>query len=217
MTSIRVRYQTIEFDNVDIHVRSLRDKQQFSDLLGEAEALGISSAQWSLFGVIWVSSEVLAHEMVDFDIEGKRILEVGCGMALSSLLLNSRHADITATDYHPEAGSFLAENVKLNNGDKIPFLRTSWADLHNGLGKFDVVIGADLLYEREHIELLSEFINRHAKPQCEVIIVDPGRGNHAPFSKKMVTLGYSHSQRKPENIEHLTTLFKGQILSYLRG
>jgi 2-polyprenyl-3-methyl-5-hydroxy-6-metoxy-1,4-benzoquinol methylase len=217
MTPIRVRYQTIEFENVDIHVRSLRDKQQFSDLLGEAEALGISSAQWSLFGVVWESSEVLAHEMENFDIEGKRILEVGCGLALSSLLLNSRHADITATDYHPEAGNFLAENVRMNNGDKIPFLRTSWADLDDGLGRFDVVIGADLLYEREHIELLSEFINRHANPQCEVIIVDAGRGHHAPFSKKMITLGYSHSQRKPENIEHLSKLSKGQILRYLRG
>jgi len=106
MPPIRVRYQTIEVDSFDIHVRSLWDKQQFSDSLGEAEAMGISSAQWSLFGVVWPSSEVLAHEMADFPIQGKRILEVGCGMALTSLLLNSRHADITATDIHPEAGSF---------------------------------------------------------------------------------------------------------------
>jgi 2-polyprenyl-3-methyl-5-hydroxy-6-metoxy-1,4-benzoquinol methylase len=216
MTAIRFRYQTIEFEDADIHIRSLRDKQQFSDPLGEAEALGISSAQWSLFGVVWESGEILAREMRSFDIAGKRILEVGCGMALSSLLLNSRHADITATDYHPEAGGFLAENVRLNNGRKIPFLRTGWADLNDGLGRFDVVIGADLLYELEHVELLSAFINRHANPQCEVILVDPGRGNHASFSKKMVALGYSHSQRKPGNFEGMAKPYKGQILQYRR-
>jgi ETFB lysine methyltransferase len=217
MSSIRVRYQTIEIGNVDIHVRSLRDKQEYSDPLGEAEALGISSAQWPLFGVIWTSSEVLAHEMASYAIEGKRILEVGCGMALSSLVLNSRNANITATDVHPEAGSFLAENVKLNNGNKIPFLRTDWKNTSDGLGKFDVVIGSDILYERQHIEQLSEFINRHTNPKCEVLLVDPGRSNHAPFSKKMISLGYSHSQRKTEFSDQLSATFNGQILQYLRN
>lgn len=217
MTQVRIRYQTIEFENVDIHIRSLRDKNQFSDPLGEAEALGISSAQWSLFGVVWESSRILAHEMENFDIHNKRILEVGCGLGLSSLLLNSRHADITATDYHPEAGCFLAENVKLNNGAQIPFLRSGWQDEKNGLGTFDVVIGSDLLYERGHSELLSMFIERHTKPQCEVILVDPGRGNHAGFSKRMVALGYSHSQNKPVYGEYRDKPFKGQVLRYIRN
>ncbi|WP_439134960.1 class I SAM-dependent methyltransferase [Pseudomaricurvus sp.] len=212
----RVSYQTLEFNDLDIHLRTLKDRNQFSDPLGEAESMGISSAQWSLFGVVWDSSLVLAHEMAAYAIEGKRILEVGCGIALSSLVLNARHADITATDYHPEAGSFLADNVRLNNGRRIPFLRTGWADLHNGLGVFDVIIGSDLLYERNHIELLSEFIHRHASPDCEVVIVDPGRGNNAAFSKKMIHLGYGHTQEQPETGAYLSKPFKGRVLRYSR-
>ena len=216
MESVRLRYQTIDVQGFDIHVRGLRDNQQFSDALGEAEALGISSAQWSLFGVVWDSSAVLANEMATFAIEGKRILEVGCGLALTSLLLKVRQADITATDIHPEAGNFLIENVRLNSGGKIPFLRAGWNDASDGLGKFDVIVGSDVLYEREHIVLLSEFIERHAKPSCEVILVDPGRLNHVAFSKKMVALGYSHSQHKPETSGFLSKEFKGQVLRYLR-
>lgn len=212
----RVRYQTIEFDSVDIHLCTLRDKQQFSDQLGEAESMGISSAQWSLFGVVWESSEILAREMQDFDIKNKRILELGCGIGLASLLLNSRFADITATDIHPLAGQFLADNVRLNQGRKIPFLRASWLDDSEGLGLFDVIIGSDVLYERQHIELLAQFILLHAQPRCEVILVDPGRGMHAPFSKKMISLGFSHSQRKPEYADHYEGDSKGQILSYGR-
>jgi predicted nicotinamide N-methyase len=217
LESIRLRYQTIDVSGFDIHIRSLRDNQQFADTLDEAEALGISSAQWPLFGVLWDSGAVLANEMATFEIEGKRILEVGCGMALSSLLLNARHADITATDIHPEAGNFLIENVRLNNGIKIPYLRTSWKDTTKGLGKFDVIIGSDILYEREHISLLSDFIERHAKPCCEVIIVDPARFNHAAFSKRMVTLGYVHSQYKPDTARFLNTEFRGQALRYHRS
>jgi len=40
--------------------------------------------------------------MLDYKTEGKRILEIGCGIDLSSLLLNEKHADITVNDDHPE-------------------------------------------------------------------------------------------------------------------
>jgi len=216
MSSLRFRYRTIEFGSTDIHIRTLRDRQQYADDDDIASKLGISSANWPLFGVIWDSSKILANFMFDYEIKDKRILEVGCGMALSSLMLNQRDADITATDYHPEVESFLLSNVLLNDGAQIPFTRTGWGDKDSGLGKFDLIIGSDLLYESEHVDLLSDFINNHAHSHCEVIIVDPGRGNHARFSKKMVGLGYSHSQSKPENISYLKKPFKGQILRYRR-
>lgn len=216
MSSLRVSYQTIEFGDVDIHLRTLRDKQQFLDTEGVAEKLGISSAQWSLFGVVWPSSEVLAHLMSDFAINDKRILEIGCGIGLASLVLNQRDADITATDYHPEVENFLEQNVALNKGEAIPFVRTGWADELTELGQFDLILGSDLLYEDEHADLLSRFINQHAKADCEVIIVDPGRGRHARFSKMMVKLGYTHSQSQPVETNYLTNKFKGQILRYKR-
>ncbi len=216
MSTLRFRYQTIEFDDVDIHIRTLRDNQQFSDEHGVAEKLGINSSIWPLFGLVWDSSKVLAHLMSDFDIKGKRILEVGCGIGLTSLLLNHRDADITATDYHPEAGNFLAANVSLNEGDAIPFVRTGWEDDEPLLGNFDLIIGSDLLYQPDHAELLSSFIDQHANKHCEVIIVDPGRGNHARFSKKMVELAFSHAQNRPESTEYLEKAFKGQILRYKR-
>ncbi|SMC38050.1 Predicted nicotinamide N-methyase [Desulfocicer vacuolatum DSM 3385] len=216
MSSLRICYQTIEFDEVDIHVRTLRDNQQYRDDDGIAEKLGISSATWPLFGVVWDSGLVLSHFLFDFNIAGKRILEVGCGIGLASLLLNHRCADITATDYHPEAENFLLENIKLNQGKNIPFVRTGWEDEKSDLGQFDLIIGSDLLYERDHAQILSLFINQHAKNNCEVIIVDPGRGNHAKFSKKMVKLGYSHTQTKPGATEYLVQPFRGRILRYRR-
>ena len=212
----RIRYQTIEFGDVDIHVRTLRDHMQYLDVDGIAEKLGISSATWPIFGVVWASGRVLAHHMVDFKIEGKKILEVGCGIGLASLVLNHRLADITATDYHPEAEAFLMENALLNKGKKIPFFRTGWQDKDSILGRFDLVIGSDLLYERGHAELLSRFIDQHTNPHCEVILVDPGRGNQGRFSRNMAALGYSHSGYKPDNTVCSELLFKGRILSYIR-
>ncbi len=216
MTPLRVRYQTIEFGCTDIHLRTLRDNQEYSDVDGIALRLGISSAAWPLFGIVWSSGNVLAHVMFNHDIEGLRVLEVGCGIALASLVLNHRHANITATDYHPEAENFLRENVLLNSGAHIPFVRTGWGDESTELGAFDLIIGSDILYERTHVNILSGFIEQHAAPHCDVILVDPGRGHHACFSKKMISLGYLHSQNKPENMEYLSQPFKGQVLRYQR-
>jgi predicted nicotinamide N-methyase len=216
VSKIRVRYQTIEIGDRDIHLRTLKDKQQYSDDDNIAEKKGISSANWSLFGVVWDSGKVLANLMNSYETEGLRILEVGCGIGLASLVLNQRSMNITATDYHPEAEKFLEKNVKLNEGKDIPFVCTGWGDADSELGKFDLIIGSDILYERTHVALLSDFIEEHAANTCDVILVDPGRGHHAKFSKTMVALGYSHSQQKTEKADYLAENYRGQVLYYRR-
>ncbi|MFT7235722.1 MAG: putative nicotinamide N-methyase [Methylophagaceae bacterium] len=217
MTSpARIRYQTVEFDNVDIHLCTLRDKQQYSDPHGIAEKLGISSATWPIFGVIWPSSFVLAHYISDYDSSEKRILEVGCGMALSSLLLHSQNADITATDYHPEANSFLNRNTQLNGGGEIDFERVDWADKTDTLGLFDLIIGSDILYEDPHIKLLADFVERHANKKCEVIIVDPGRGRKNKLGHLMEDHGFEYTQLEAQHVDYLDHPFKGRILKFWR-
>lgn len=216
MTSLRYRYQTVELGKLDIHLRTLRDNQEFHDPAGVAEELGICSASWSLFGVIWPSSLVLAHFMLDYETGSKRILEIGCGMALSSLLLNKQHADITATDYHPEVKDFLQRNVLLNADKPIAFEQVDWSAKSDNLGLFDLIIGSDLLYEDNHINLLANFIETHAKPACEVIIVDPGRGRKNKLSSRLVKFGFTSSHQKPAHTDYLDNEFKGHILKFER-
>lgn len=218
MTKLRLSYQTIEFGQTDIHLCTLRDRQEFHDPGDVAKDLGINSAVWPLFGVVWPSSLVLAHYMDKYDIQSKRILEVGCGMALTSLLLNKRSADITATDYHPEVEAFLERNALLNDDDFIDFERVDWKDKKDSLGLFDLIVGSDLLYEDDHIELLSRFLENHAKPACEVIIVDPRRGRKNKLSACMEQFGFIASQLRPEHTEaYLEDDFKGHILKYVRA
>lgn len=216
MSNPRLCYQTVEIGNIDIHLCTLRDKQEFHDPGGIAEALGISSATWPLFGVIWPSSLVLAHFISDYKTGSKRILEIGCGMALTSLLLNKRCDDITATDYHPETGNFLSRNTLLNEDKPIAYEQIDWANLHGELGTFDLIIGSDLLYEDQHVDLLASFIESHSKPTCEVILVDPGRGRKNKLSARMIKLGYSSSHSKPAHTDYLNQKFKGYILKFAR-
>ncbi len=216
MTDLRLCYQTVEFGKTDIHLCTLRDKQEFQDPDNIAEKLGISSAAWPIFGVIWPSSLVLAHFINEHETDTKRILEVGCGMALSSLMLNKQCADITATDYHPEVQKFLLRNTLLNQDKAIAFEQVDWSDKEDTLGLFDLIIGSDLLYEDSHIELLASFIDGHANPSCEVILVDPGRGRKNKLKKKMETFGFTATQQKPIHTDYLEKEFKGHILKFNR-
>ncbi|WP_067101113.1 class I SAM-dependent methyltransferase [Marinomonas atlantica] len=216
MTTLRLRYQTIEFDKIDIHLCTLRDNQEFYDPEGIAEKLGISSATWPIFGIVWPSSLVLAHHICNYETGTKKVLEIGCGMALSSLLLNKRDVNITATDYHPESGHFLDRNTELNGDKTIPYQQADWAEKDDTLGLFDLIIGSDVLYEDSHIELLANFIQEHASPDCKVILVDPGRGRKNKMTQKMASFGFDCVQTKPIHTDYLPNQFKGHILSFSR-
>ena len=207
MNALRLRYQTLEFATTDIHLCTLRDRNQFYDPEGEAEKLGISSATWPLFGIAWPSGIVLANVMQEYDVANKRILEVGCGIGVSSILLNKRNADITATDYHPSASEFLERNRKLNDLEPINFVRADWSETTNGLGLFDVIIGSDVLYDEFSIKDLASFIERHSKLCCEVILVDPARGNKGKLDKLMHSLGFISKHKSIENLQYLESSF----------
>jgi len=217
MTPYRVRYQTVEIGGFDVHLKTLRDLGEFADDRGDAARLGIDRASWPLFGVLWPSSLVLAYHLLGLDIEGLRILEVGCGLGLASLVLGMRHADITATDHHPEVRTFLDDNAALNGIDPIPYLCCDWCGDGDDLGSFDLIVGSDLLYLPGHAELLSGFIDRHARAGCEVILVGPGRREQARFDQHMTDLGYLHSRQAPSTDFPLDEPFRGRLHHYRRA
>ena len=99
MPGYDIKVQTLAIAGAaDLLIRSLLDDQQFADAAGAAGALGISSAQWPLFGQVWPSGLHLAAAMaVRPLLDGERILEIGCGLALASLVCHRRGAEVTAS------------------------------------------------------------------------------------------------------------------------
>lgn len=209
--------RTLSFGGHDYRIRSLVDVQQFADPDGNAERAGISSAQWSLFGHVWPCSRLLAEQMSVHEVAGKRILEVGCGLGLASLVLRQREADITASDFHPLAEVFLAYNAALNALPSVPYRTLQWTVPNDGLGRFDLIIGSDVLYERGHADALAALLPRHAHPESEVVIADPGRGNSAHFSRALLAQGYVASEQRAALGADDVPPYRGRLLFYRRG
>ncbi|MEO5624403.1 MAG: methyltransferase domain-containing protein [Dokdonella sp.] len=216
MQGYTTRQMVIRFGEHDYRIRALSDLQQFADPNHHAERIGISSAQWGLFGQVWPSGRVLAEAMSHHAIDGKRILEIGCGLGLASLVLQYRGANVIASDHHPLAEPFLAYNSALNELPAVVYRELQWAVPNTELGRFDLIIGSDILYERDHSNLLAALMLRHANPDAEILITDPGRGNSAPFTRALAAQGYDVIEQRSAMGNADTPPFRGRLLSYRR-
>lgn len=213
----QLKFETVSGSGDDLQLRSLLDRQQFYDPLGEAEREGISSSAWPIFGLLWPSGRVLAHVMLTCELQDKRILELGCGLALASLVVHRRGGNITASDCHPLAADFLLENLKLNHLPAMKYQVGNWSRANPLLERFDLIIGSDVLYDRGQPEVLSQFIDQHLQAGGEVLIVDPDRGNRVSFNRKMDFLGYSHTETRVSSLPGSGEKYKGRLLRYLKA
>ncbi|MDP9153341.1 MAG: SAM-dependent methyltransferase [Pseudomonadota bacterium] len=229
MPGYLTKQQNITVTGVDdLIIRSLLNLQQFSDPLGDAERIGISSAMWPLFGMLWPSGAHLAARLALRPVLAtERILEIGCGLALASLVGHRRGADVTASDCHPLTASFLDENLRLNDLPPMKYLHGNWSipELAGTLadtagrsivnGRYDLIMGSDLLYERDANATLAAFIGLHALPCAEVWIVDPDRGNRAAFNRQMGDRGFRMREERLDRVAFQeTAAYKGRLLIY---
>lgn len=212
-----VRLQNLSFGGRELVLQSLLDTQQCHDPEQIAERLGIPPSHWSLFGVLWPSACVLAERMAHIDFDGRRVLEVGSGLGLASLVAHARGANITASDHHPLSQPFLDGNTTRNQLLPIPFHRGGWADVDADLGRFALIIASDVLYEGHQAGILSQFIDRHSETAAEVIVVDPGRGHQNHFARAMSGNRFAHTfeQLRPQQTQ--AGRFAGKVHRFLRA
>lgn len=210
------RTEQISIGGHPYRLRILSDKHQFSDANGHRARLGLSASQWGLFGQLWPSERLLAQAMHRFAVDGKRILELGCGIGLASLVLKRRGVDVVASDSHPLAASFLEYNTTLNTLPTIDYRHLPWNASDSSIGHFDVIIASDVLYEPTQALLLAQVVKRHAYPSAEVLITDPGRDHSQHFSQLLAEQHFALTEERCPMDDRDTPPYRGNLLHYMR-
>ncbi len=125
---------------------------------------------WS---VLWRSGVALARELEGAPLDGLRVVELGCGIAVPSIAAARAGADVLATDSDPEALELVAQNAQAN-GVEVETAVVDWAQPEDLVSRapFDLVLAADVLYERAAVAQLLSLLPRLAP---EALLADPGR------------------------------------------
>jgi ETFB lysine methyltransferase len=124
---------------------------------------------------LWPSARILAEELAVMRLRGQRVLELGCGLGVVAIGAVLGGAEVTATDYYEDAPRFALVNAAEATGTRIATRMVNWADMPADLGKFDVVLASDVLYEHRYASLVANAIAATLVRGGEAIVADPGR------------------------------------------
>ena len=113
---------------------------------------------------LWPSGQVLAEAVLTTDtLAGRRVLELGCGLGLTAAAALVTGADLLAVDCEPDALAFAAYNVRALAGAALVTKLGNWRgpDPCAWLEPpYDVVLAADVLYERRDVKPLAALVPR---------------------------------------------------------
>jgi predicted nicotinamide N-methyase len=131
---------------------------------------------------LWPSAVELARVVSGRDVVGTRVVELGCGLALPSIAAALGGARVLGTDWSPDALRFARLNAERIDVE-VETLLVPWGDAGALLERapFDLVLAADVLYERRNVDLLLPLLPRLAP---EVLLADPGRPALASFLER---------------------------------
>jgi predicted nicotinamide N-methyase len=165
----RVKDPNLVLDQVaakaDLNDRLL-GKRQSGDVLG----LPYWAEIWdSSYGVGQYLTQILSNAR-DRCID---VLDLGCGMGFTGMVAAAMGARVTLADLEPPALLFARLNAIQFSAD-VQTRRLNWrTDRFDE--RFDLIIGADILYEKTQWDHLEPFWRAHLKPEGTVLLGEPGR------------------------------------------
>ena len=138
---------------------------------------------------VWESAVVLAEEIALLDGAGRRFLELGCGLGLPAVVAARRGFAATASDYEEAALEGVRYNADRNAAAGLVVRLVDWRRPPADLGRFDLVVAADVLYEKHHAVALAGMLDSTLAADGEALVADPGRARAAQFEPAAAAVG----------------------------
>ncbi len=126
---------------------------------------------------LWPAAIALSEYIVENSglIEHKKVIEIGCGLGLPSIVAAGFAKELTMSDYLDDAILFAQRNAKLNELENISFQKLDWRSIAPGHQKYDIILASDIAYEKRFFEGLPQAIKSMMHYHSLAILSEPGR------------------------------------------
>jgi predicted nicotinamide N-methyase len=132
---------------------------------------------------LWPGATLLArHILSQRSLPGSRALEIGCGLGLAGLAALAAGLHVTFSDYSPAALSLAAYNARLNRFDQFDTRLIDWQAPPRD--RYDIVLGADVLYEPRCLNDVLRVVGAVLGPSGEAWLSDPYRAVADSFAEQ---------------------------------
>jgi len=134
---------------------------------------------------LWPSGVALARDVSSRSLRRARTLELGCGLGLPSIAAALSGGRVLATDWSADAIEMARRNAARSQAT-IETLVCGWAQPEPILSRapWDLVLAADVLYERRNVDQLTGLLPRLVDGSGEILIADPGRAVAEEFLER---------------------------------
>ena len=174
---------------------------------------------------LWASAIGLSRYLVDNQelIKDKNIFEIGCGLGLPAIVAGKLGAATTTlSDYLPEALDFAQLNWEKNLPlENVEFRLLDWRNIPEKLSnippqyKADILLAADVAYEKRAFEPLLNAFSQLAKPDGRIMIAEPNRYISKHFFENLSNQGFS-VKKTTLDVERRGHLFKVNVFELTR-
>ncbi|HEY7062521.1 MAG TPA: methyltransferase domain-containing protein [Chloroflexota bacterium] len=135
------------------------------------------------FGQVWPAAEALVAKLLAGPrLDGRHVLDLGCGLGACGFAAASRGARVTFFDWEPRALAVVAASARTQPVPPSTFTCVvgDWRDPPS-LGPFDLILAADVLYEARNGPGVAAFLADHLCPSATAWLADPGRSHALGF------------------------------------
>ncbi len=136
--------------------------------------LGWSQKQLPHWADIWPASVAVARRLMrDRNVEGRTVVDLGCGVGVAGVAAGMCGARVRFLDRDPHALDFAKFNARSNGVADYEALVFDWTEATVPIG--DLLILADLAYEFRHVRPLLRQIESFVAGGGEAWLLDPDR------------------------------------------
>lgn len=135
---------------------------------------------------IWPSSKamIVFLKAESHWINNKRILEIGAGIGLPSLMCSHLSMETIVTDHATEAVELLKKNIDHLQLKNVHALCADWNDSSIKI-KADTILLSDLNYDPDQFESLIKMIRHFLENRSTIIIATPERITTSTFAERL--------------------------------